>query len=201
MKYYKCFLIVTILLSSCRFSEVEVASDYSYSGKFHKYKTFSFVNNQTFGGQEEDKQKIEHNIARVLESWGYKYKEKKPDFIISYNFYVEDVRMRGYDQPEFHSWVQNRFGDEILMASPEDTTTEVDSDIVRRRDEKYNVSNMDLNNGTIYLSFLDRKRDQSIWQGYASGVFDADEAQNDRKIRASIIRILDEFRLISIPNT
>lgn len=180
---------------SCRFSEVEVESDYSYSGKFNRYKTFSFVNNQNFDGSEEDKKLIEHNITRILESWGYRYKEKKSSFLIFYNFYYDDVVMRGYNQPKFHYWVQSRFGRD-LKVHPRDTLND-DDDEVRRRDEQYNSAKLSLREGTIYVTFLDRKRDQSVWQGYASGVFGGEQVKNERAMRNAIIRILDEYRLIT----
>lgn len=188
-------ILFAFILFSCRFSEIEVDSDYSYAGKFHRYKTFSFVDNQTFDGKTEEKELIEYNITRILESWGYKHKEGKTNFLINYDFYFEDVKMRGYNQPEFHYWVQSRFGKDLTVLKKD--TVEEDSPYVRRRDEQYNSSKMSLSQGTIYVTFLDRKRDQSVWQGYASGVFGGDINNNERTIRAAIIRILDEFRLVT----
>ena len=189
-------LIVLFTISfSCRFSEVEVDSDYSYTGKFHRYKTFSFVKNQTFRGADEDKELIEQNIGRILQSWGYKQKENRPDFLISYDFFYDDVTLLGYHQPDFHYWVKSRFGSELIEQAADTLSQEEE---VRRRDERYNEANMKLNQGTIYVTFLDRKRDASVWQGYASGVFSGDIQNNERKLRAAIIRILDQFRLISV---
>lgn len=184
---------------SCRFAEVEVDSDYSYSGKFNRYKTFTFVQNQAFSGVEKDKEIIEHNITRVLQSWGYRYKKGKSDIMISYDFYFEDVTMRGYNQPEFHSWVHTRFGKDLTVQEIAGDSL-LNEEEIRRRDEKYHAARMKLNEGTVYISFLDRRREQSIWQGYASGVFEGDVFKNERKLRAAIIRILDEFRLIT-PST
>lgn len=199
MNRLKYGIALIIMISSCRFTEVEVESDYSYTGKFNRYKTFSFVENQTFSGAEEEKGLIEHNISRILQSWGYKYKENRADFLICYDFYFDDVNMRGYNQPEFHRWVKSRFGNELLTPQSEaDSLSKVEE--VRRRDEKYNSATMSLKEGTIFITFLDRKRDQSVWQGYASGVFGDDVYHNERKMRAAIIRILDEFRLITLPS-
>lgn len=190
------YIIAVVFVSfSCRFSEIEVDSDYSYSGKFHKYKTFSFVSNQTFRGEAEDKELIEKNISRILSSWGYKAKERKPDFLICYNFFYEDVELVGYNQPDFHYWVQSRFGKEILHQSADTLSSE---ESIRRRDEQYSEADMSLDEGSLYVTFIDYKKDQSVWQGYASGVFGGDVQQNERKMRAAIVRILDQFRLISI---
>ena len=194
----KILAYITVVLSafSCRFAEVEVDSDYSYAGKFNRYKTFSFVDNQTFKGLEKDENLIEHNITRILESWGYRYKENRADFMISYHFFFEDVKIVGYRQPEFHFWVRSRFGNEFV----ENLDSLSISENIKRRDEKYNSASMELHEGTIFVTFLDRKKDQSVWQGYASGVFGGDVQNNERKMRAAIIRILDQFRLVTPPS-
>ncbi len=197
------YILVLLSAFSCRFAEVEVDSDYSYAGKFHRYKTFSFVDNQTFKGLERDESLIEHNITRVLESWGYRYKESRADFMISYHFFFEDVKIVGYRQPQFHFWVKSRFGNEFVAASADSLAVNdplLPGEDVKRRHEKYNSASMELNEGTIFVTFLDRKKDQSVWQGYASGVFGGDVQNNERKVRAAVIRILDQFRLVSPPS-
>ncbi|MEM6643062.1 MAG: DUF4136 domain-containing protein [Bacteroidota bacterium] len=199
MKFTAAFFLFSILTASCRFSEVEVDSDYSYFGKFHRYKTFAFIDNQTFNGGDGEKRMIEQNIARILQSWGYRYKENKADFLISYDFFFEDLKLRGYDQPEFHSWVHSRFGNDLVKPNSVSDTTQSD-DLVRRREEQYKSASMRLNEGTIYINFMDRKKERSVWQGYAAGVFNHDSDRNERRIRAAIIRILDEFRLITLPS-
>jgi len=191
-------IAIVFTLSGCRFSEIEVESDYSYSGKFNRYRTFAFVDNEAFNGETEEKGIIENNIKKVLQSWGYRYKESKSDILISYNFYVDDITMVGYQQPEFHNWVRSRFGEDMVIPinQPDSLLTEN----IRRKDEQYASNDMEFAEGTVYITFLERRRDQSIWQGYASGVFGGDIDQNQRKMRAAIIRILDEFRLISSPS-
>ena len=191
-------LAIVCVCTNCRFSEIEVESDYSYSGKFNRYRTFAFVDNTAFNGESEEKGMIENNIKKVLQSWGYRYKENKSDILISYNFYVDNITMVGYQQPEFHSWVRSRFGEDmVLPLSQPDSLLEEN---IRRQDERYSSADMEFQEGTVYITFLERRREQSIWQGYASGVFGGDIDQNQRKMRAAIIRILDEFRIISSPS-
>ena len=194
MKYAVYIIVIFLSSSSCRFSEVEVDSDYSYAGKFNRYKTFSFIDNQMFSGEDREAAMIEHNISRILQSWGYRYKKSKYDILISYDFFLDDVSLVGYNQPKFHNWVSSRFGAEYIEAKPDSVANE---DEVRRRDEKYHSADVNLNEGAIYVTFIDRKKDASVWQGYAAGVFGGDVQNNERKMRAAIIRILDEFRLVT----
>ncbi|MEM6735026.1 MAG: DUF4136 domain-containing protein [Bacteroidota bacterium] len=192
-------LVLLVLLSFCRFSEIEVGSDYSYKGKFNSYKTFSFVENETFEGTDTEKKMIEHHVTRVLERWGYRHKKGKSNFLIFYNFYIEDVKLRSYNQPEFHYWVHSKFGKKLTVME-NDTSSYNDSDGIRTKDEVYNSNNLSLREGTIHITFFDRKKDESVWQGYASGVFGSNIVKNERTVQAAIIRILDEFRLV-IPST
>ncbi|MEM0939520.1 MAG: DUF4136 domain-containing protein [Bacteroidota bacterium] len=192
-------LVLFVSLLSCRFSEIEVGSDYSYKGKFNSYKTFSFVENETFEGTDSEKEMIEHHVTRVLERWGYRHKKGKSNFLIFYNFYIENVKLRSYNQPEFHYWVYSKFGKKLARLES-DSTSYMDGEEIRNRDEVYNSNNLSLREGTIHITFFDRKKDESVWQGYASGVFGNNTVKNERTVQAAIIRILDEFRLV-IPST
>jgi len=181
------FLLVALLISSCRFSDVEAESDYSYSGKFNRYRTFSFLSNNSFNGNDGEKEAIERNVSKVLHSWGYRQKNKKPDILICYDLFFDELTLKGYSQPQFHDWVLKKYGEKILVPNEElDSLRESD---VRGRDEKYLSDKVNMTEGTLLINFFDRKRGKSVWQGYASGIQENDVPENERKIKP----LLSEF--------
>ncbi|WP_436514458.1 DUF4136 domain-containing protein [Ekhidna sp. To15] len=192
------FGIVCFLICSCSRYDYVVESDYSYSGKFNRYKTFGFGTNQGFAGDSEDKVILEKSVRKVLQAWGYKYNEKKPDLVVVYTIFFDDVNLKGFSQPQFQTWLtQNFISGKVLIRK--DSLDEQNSDYrssVSLREE-YNEKEYDLKEGTILVSFYDRKRKGTVWQGYASGVFSADEQKNERIMRSAVIQILDEYKLVA----
>ncbi len=179
-----------ILISCSSQKDFITDSDYSYLGKFKDYKTFDFA--RLIETDTLIEELIETTIASKLLSQGYRYKEKNPDLLIVYKLYFEDFEMSGYDQPNIESWVYNGWGEkfenEIAYGHsllPSNVKAQYD-------DQKYIMKK-----GTLLVSFYDRKWNKSVWQGYASGVFDksSDSAEKNLKIAAN--RIVREFRLVA----
>ncbi|MEO1253714.1 MAG: DUF4136 domain-containing protein [Bacteroidota bacterium] len=195
----KVFLLIfTFLFLSCSTYDYVVDSDYSYSGKFNRYRSFSFVNNPGFAGERSDQQIIEKSLGTVLQAWGYKYKEKKPDLYVIYSIYFEDFNFTGFHQPDFRLWLGQNFRRQPAQIKGDTLDNEDDRAFIRNHiREDYDEQNVRLTEGTVLVSFIDRKKSQTVWQGYASGVFNNDQAQNDRVIRAAIIQILDEYKILA----
>ena len=63
--------------------------------------------------------------------------------------------------------------------------------------EEYRVSNYEMNEGTLLVVFFDRKKKQTVWQGYASGVFSRDKKDSRKNIKVATSKIFNEFRLIA----
>ena len=99
------YIVIMAMLWSCSSTAYVVESDYSYAGTFHRYKSFSFGENKSFGGSEADKVLVEKYIGSVLTAWGYETGASKPDLYVFYSFYFEDFAYRGYNQPYLQQWI------------------------------------------------------------------------------------------------
>lgn len=176
----KLFLfLVSLLLSSCILEkDYVVESDYSYMGKFKKYKSFGFMvdNLPTSDSTAILRQTIESAIRYRMELQGYKFSENESNILISYKVFYRDMKYRGYHQPDIDYWVKREDENE----------------------EKYNPIKYTLREGTLVVSFFDSKQRTTIWQGYASGLFGNSEAvANQRHIKRAIRTIFDQYRFLA----
>ena len=197
MKVLVFAIVCSFIICSCSRYDYVVESDYSYTGKFNRYKTFGFGTNQTFSGDTEDKDVLEKSLKKVLQAWGYRYSEKKPDLVVVYTIFFDDVNLKGFSQPQFQTWLTQNFisGKVLIRKDSLNEYNDYRSSVSLR--EEYNEVEYDLKQGTILVSFYDRKRKGTVWQGYASGVFSTDENANDRIMRSAVIQILDEYKLVA----
>ncbi|MGL1886847.1 MAG: DUF4136 domain-containing protein [Reichenbachiella sp.] len=167
-----------------------IESDYSYSGRFNKYKTYDFLIMQD-NDNEAHKAIIEKNVISKMESQGYRLSKEKPDLLISYKVFNDDFDIKGYNQPHFESWVSNNWSDIWLAqdANMDGGNHEVNAE--------YNDTKYFMTGGTLHISFFDRKRRQTVWQGYASGVFSAHDESSERSVKVATNKIFRQFRIIS----
>ncbi|MEP2026421.1 MAG: DUF4136 domain-containing protein [Reichenbachiella sp.] len=189
---YLLFATIVLLGSCLSQKDFITDSDYSYGGKFKKYRTYSFMTspeNDTLFHREI----LEKTIASRMGAQGYFKDVKKPDLLVMYKIFYENFSLRGYNQPHFESWVNNE-----IVAEDED---EEELDEFFKDDaaegEEYNVSNYEMNDGTLLVVFFDRKKKQTVWQGYASGVFTKDNRDAKKNIKVATSKIFNEFRLIA----
>ena len=92
---------ISLLFSACLSQKDYIAeSDFNYAGNFKKYKTFGFVNNP-FPDTTSHHLAIEKTISNRLGSQGFKLQTDKPDILINYKVFTDDVKYRGYEQPDF----------------------------------------------------------------------------------------------------
>ncbi len=194
-------LVFIISLLSCNtYYNHVIEADYSYDGSFNRYKTFDFVKKDEFEGTDEQKQAIEKYLVQNLEAWGYRQRDRKPNLIVFYNLYFEDMKFQGYRQPDFENWVKWNFNNKII-ADKMDTTLTMDdyfSERIYSEDESYDKIRYDLKEGTLLISLYDRRKDKTIWQGYASGVLGSDEFKNERIIRHIVSRVMDKYRVLAV---
>ncbi|WP_420580999.1 DUF4136 domain-containing protein [Reichenbachiella sp.] len=190
------FLFGTIIfLGSCLSQKDFITdSDYSYGGKFKKYRTYNFMTspeNDTLFHREI----LEKTIASRMGAQGYFKQTKKPDLLVMYKIFYDDFSLRGYNQPHFESWVNN---DQALESERSDNKGSDDFfDDEEVEGEEYRVSNYEMNDGTLLVVFFDRKKKQTVWQGYASGVFSRENKDSRKNIKVATSKIFNEFRLIA----
>ncbi|MEQ9405037.1 MAG: DUF4136 domain-containing protein [Cyclobacteriaceae bacterium] len=194
-------LTVATLIFSCNSYEHVVDSDYSYEGNFNRYKSFDFARNSSFSGSEMEKEVLEKYLKSTLQSWGYDHSSKKPGLLVFYSVFYEDFNLRGFNQPQFQGWIKANFSDKEVVFKkdtlPDGSIHDAYVANGNFRNESYDEVTYRLTEGTILVTFIDRKRHKAVWHGYASGIFGSDEKKNSRIMRSAVIRIMDEYKLLA----
>ncbi|WP_250630693.1 DUF4136 domain-containing protein [Rhodoflexus caldus] len=172
-------VLMTVALSftNCSTSQkLKVESDYSYHGKFKKYKSFDFVKDMNPNRLEDDPQSriIEDEIRFRMGLIGYKQTDKKPDLLVSYRIFFDDLRFTGFNQPDIEEWV--RYEDEK---------------------EKYDPIKYNLRQGTLLILFFDGKQQRTVWQGYASGIFGNALFASEKMLKRPVRAIFDRYRFLA----
>ncbi len=164
------------LLTACfSYREYPVEYDYSYHGKFKKYRTYAFLHDSNaLPDTTIDQATIEKVIMDRLRVQGYRYKEDKPNLLVSYKIYFDSLNFRGYDQPDIEDWLR-----------------------YERTDEEYKKRNYILKKGTLLIQLFDRKQNRSIWQGYATGVYGNIYFNNERQLKIAVRSILDRYKFLA----
>ena len=175
-------LPLSLLLSGCMlFNKQKYGSDYSYSGMFNKYKTFNFI---THASNEDSTtlknyEVLKKFIRERLEVQGYTYTEKKPDLLVSYFIFFNDLNMKGYEQEEFDIW----------LAENADNGEGVKSK------EPYKPIKIYMSQGTLMVTLLDNKRQNAVWQGYTSGVMADKTTESTVYLNRAVRTIFDQYRV------
>jgi hypothetical protein len=169
-------LSIVLFVSGCfAYREYPVEYDYSYHGKFKKYHTYAFLENQSEPSDSlATNEIIEKVIKDRLAVQGYRYKDEKPNLLVSYKIYFDSLNFRGYDQMDIEDWVKY-------------SKTTIDYD-----KHKYT-----LKKGTLLIQLYDRKQSRSIWQGYATGVYGNIYFNNERQLKIAVRSILDRYKFLA----
>ncbi len=154
-------------------------SDYSYGGAFHKYKTFNFITHASAHDSSTLRQYavLQKYIRERLEMQGYEFTDRKPDLLVSYYLYYNDLNMKGYEQEEFDIWLTN---------NQEPATTNPDP---------YRPIKLFMSQGTLLVTLLDHKKHNAVWQGYASGVMADKDVENTTYLNRAVRTIFDQYRV------
>ena len=176
MKQLYILIFVFFVLTGCySYREYPVEYDYSYHGKFKKYKSFAFLENATAIEDTTMSQSVIEDIIKSrLQTQGYNYKLEKPNLLVSYKIYYDSLNFRGYDQPDIETWVKY----------------EKDMD-------EYSPRKYDLRKGTLLIQLYDRKQERSVWQGYATGVYGNIYFNNERQLKIAVRSILDRYQFLA----
>lgn len=166
-------------------------SDYSFQGRFKKYKTFEFMT-MTDSDELEISQMLEKSIGSKLNAQGYRFSPRRPDLYIGYKIYQSDFKLTGYNQPQLESYVYEDWPNRLLTEDDE----YIEPAPVDKPDTEYRDNKLRMQEGTLLITFYDRKRDRTVWTGYASGVF-AKNNDVERSLKIATNKIFKEFRLIA----
>ena len=170
---------IALITSGCySYREYPVEYDYSYHGKFKKYKSYAFIEDGT-GKMLDSADRLSNEIIRNtikdrLGVQGYRERTDKPNLLVSYKIYYDSLNFRGYDQPDIEQWVR-----------------------YSRETENYDPRTYDLKKGTLLIQLYDRKQERSIWQGYATGVYGNIYFNNERQLKIAVRSILDRYKFLA----
>lgn len=174
----KLFVLLAITAGTVgcfSYREYPVEYDYSYHGKFRKYKSYAFLENiSPTADTSITNNIIEKVIADRLAVQGYRMKDEKPNLLVSYKIYFDSLNFQGYDQPDIEEWVKRE-----------------------RQNENYDKRNYNLRKGTLLIQLYDRKQDRSVWQGYATGVYGNIYFNNERQLKIAVRSILDRYKFLA----
>ena len=193
MRSFSSLIILVFLFVSCMSQKDYIAEyDFNYAGNFKRYKTFGFVGSPNTISPEDIPdfhETIEKTISNRLGSQGFKFQDERPDLLINYKVFLDPVKYRGYDQPNFDYWVERRSEKvdmEELMENEE-----------REKDENYNRVKYLENEGLLVIYVIDNRRGNTIWQGYTATAFDflSPEIQSD--LTRATYRVMDQFRILT----
>ncbi len=193
---------ILLLLSSCASQkDFVIESDYSYLGRFNKYKTFGFVSIEKRDSSSHNKE-LERWIIGRLESQGYTYTEKKPDMYVNYKIYFTDLKYRGYNQEELDAYLNKEISltsnyqeDELMLS--EEEIEEMDKAAAATRQKEYDTRYYNMDSGTLLIILVDRRKHSAVWQGYASGVFAYGADNLDRQLRRAAGVIFDKYKVVA----
>lgn len=186
-----CLILLLVVTTSCLSQRDFIAEyDYSYRGNFKRYQTFGFVE-ETGRDISSFQPVIEKTIVSRLGSQGFRLKDNNPDMLITYKLFFDQVKYRGYVQPDFDMWLQKR-GIEVAEVEEEDKEEE---EKPREKGEDYNKVKYQENEGMLVVFVID-KRGNTIWQGYTSASFDYSSPNLNVDLARATYRIMDQFRLL-----
>jgi hypothetical protein len=164
--------LILFSLSACT-KRAFIDNDYSYQGLFTEYSSFNFMDCPAQLDSMVQCSDLQESIRRQMVSRGFK-QVADPDLLVTYTIFRNDLRFKGFQQPQIEQWVN---------VQNEDQAT-------------YKSMTYRLNEGTLLVSLIDTKTYGVIWQGYASKLI------NDPNVKKNyyknIIRsIFDQYPLMS----
>jgi len=180
------FFIFMVLLQGCAASKKApvVGKNADLSENFKSIKTYSWTtdidnipsdqifigpNNVYIFNNESGRKRIKDAMQYELNARGYTMNRTNPDMLVSFFVTEKPGRLRttnGY----------------VTLSSGEKVRT-VD-----------NVSFTDVKAGTLIINFIDEKTNTQIWQGFASGILQADQMNNETKVREAVSSVFSQFK-------
>jgi hypothetical protein len=118
---------------------------------------------------ESARKKIKDAIKYELDSRGYKPAVDDPGMLISFSVLEQPSSLHTTD-----GYVTLSSGEKVLT-------------------EK-NVTYTDVKPGTLLINFMDPKTGKMIWQGFASGILQADQMNDEAKVHQAVSTVFNQFK-------
>ena len=169
-------IFFTIIISGC-FShrELPVEYDYSYKGRFDKYRSYDFLAQSEYTTSvEENGETIHKAIESHMRFLGYKKKNNRPDLLVSFKVFADSLNFRGYNQPKIEDWMAKK-----------------------DRDLDYQRLKIDMKEGTLLIQIFDRRQKSSIWQGYATDYYGKVDFSDIRDVNNAVKSILNKYQFFA----
>lgn len=185
--YHLLFAVLLFACVGCFSSKDYVTEyDYNYQGSFKRYKTFAFVI-----PSEKDTSSISPvlsaTIGARLGSQGFREQDIKPDMLVSYKIFMDSIKYRGYEQPEFNYW----------LTRLSESKTNDDEEKEQQKDETYNQVKYSQNQGMLVIYVIDSKKGNTIWQGYTAANFDDESPNFQSDVTRAAYRVMNEFKILN----
>jgi hypothetical protein len=177
-------LVIFMVMQSCTASKKTTVAgkNADITADFSNLKTYSWTtdidnipNDQIFIGpngvyvfnNESGRKMIKDAIKYQLDARGYKMNSNNPDMLISFSVLEREGSLRttnGY--------------------------VTVGGEKVRTKD---NVTYTDVKPGTLIVNITNVKTGKMIWQGFASGILQADQMRDQAKVRQAVSSVFKQF--------
>ena len=172
MKIYKLFILLCLgILTSC--SSVKVVSDYDTKVDFSTYKTFAFYKKgiDKASVSDLDKKRIMRAIENELIEKGFT-KSENPDLLISiFTKSREQVNVTDNNLGYGFGWGYNPWF--------------------------FGSTNLNINQyteGTLFIDFKDKNKNELIWQGIGSGAMKMSNIdKKDERINEFVNKIISAY--------
>jgi hypothetical protein len=171
------FVLMVVWGSRAFSQDLTIETEKQLNTDFSKYKTFYYAS-QVDDKMDEGyfflndvilKSNVRSAVDAEMLAHGYKKNAVSPDLIVNFRLFEKPTRIKGSN-----GFGQNFWGMEIRQ--PEDTTS-------------YEVKP-----GTLFVSLIDRKKSQMVWQGFASGLIDNKQfIKDESKIKEAVNRIFSKY--------
>ena len=174
MKLFKpLLLIILVTLTSC--SSLRVSTDYDTEADFNQYKTFAFYKKgiDKASVSDLDKKRIMRAIEAELVSKGFT-KSDNPDILVSIFTKSRErinVRNNNFGWGWGWGWGYNPWF--------------------------YGRNNINVNQyteGTLFIDFIDKKKNELVWQGIGSGALKMKNPEKkEERIKEFVKEIVSEY--------
>lgn len=178
MKKAVAVLIIMMSMAVTYAQTITVASDRKLDTDFSKYKTFGWAS-QVDSNLDEGffflndlilKADVREAIEAELLGLGYAKQSNNPDLVVNFRVFEQPTRIQG-----FESYGTTFWGDMEYREISDTTSYEVEA-------------------GTLFVSLVDRKKGEIVWNGFASGLIDNNKFIKDEgKIREAANLIFEEY--------
>jgi hypothetical protein len=177
MKYIFTIAIMVLLNARAFTQDLTIETEKQLNVDFSKFKTYYYAS-QVDDKLDEGyfflndvilKSNVRDAVDAELQGRGYKKNAASPDLIVNFRLFESQTKIKGYQDYGKNFWNMD-------IRQPEDTTTYV------------------VKPGTLFISLVDRKNSNIVWQGFVSGLIDNKQfIKDESKIKEAVNRIFNKY--------